>query len=235
MRRKINSYFLNIKKKIKLPARTGTFLVCVLIATLLWIYQNLGQVRIYMVDYPIEFQFDKSVYTSLKSIPETIKIEVKGTGWHILRKIWNIQTPAIKYNLTFPMPTYLLNENLRKQANLVIKDVELLDVITDSLRLDIDRKIKQIIEVKLDLNSLDINKDYEIIGEVNIKPKRIAFEGAERLMKFVPSPYYIKIDKKNITHSIQENIEINIPQDTNQSIKKDEKSIQINISIKKKN
>ncbi|TAE71434.1 MAG: hypothetical protein EAZ85_10855 [Bacteroidetes bacterium] len=235
MRPKVKSYLSSIRKKIKIPERTGTFLACVLIATLLWIYQNLGQIRTYPIDYPIEFVFDKTNYVSLKSLPKTIKLEVKGSGWQILRKIWGIQTQKIKYNLVFPIPTYLLNENLRKQASLVVKDVELLDVLTDSLRLDIDKKVKQIIEIKVDSSALDIKKGYEIASPIQIKPKIIAFEGAEKLMKFLSSPYYIKINKKNISESIYENVELKIPQDTNNSIKKDENFIKINILIKKKN
>lgn len=233
MRFRLSSYLNTIQKKVKIPKGTGTFLVCVLIATLLWIYENLGRSRNYVIDYPIEFVYDKINYTSVKKLPENIKLEVRGSGWQILRKIWGIQTPKIKYSLVFPMPSYLLNENLRKQASLIIKDVELLDVLSDSIKLDIDKQFKQIIEIKIDSSHLKIQEGYEIDGNIEIKPKRIAFKGPERLMKFIASPYYIKIDEKNINQSLQKNIEIVIPQDTFKLIKKDENNVQITIKIKK--
>jgi YbbR domain-containing protein len=221
-------------KQALLRSNVKVFLVCILVGFVLWLYNDLYKQTSYVLDYPIQIMFDTDKYIMEKPIPKNIKIEIKGTGWKIFKQIWQAQNNPIKYNLTPPFPLFFVKENLRKQALLSISEVSVLDVFSDSIRVEIDRKIKQIVEIKVDTSYIELKEGYQI-KDIKISPERIAFTGSEKLMRYVNNPYIIQITQKNVNTSIKKEFEINIPQDTLNAIKKDEEKVKIFIEIIKKN
>jgi YbbR domain-containing protein len=226
--------FFQIIKKALLRSNVKVFLLCFIAAVLFWIYNDLRNIRSFIIEYPIEFIYDELSLTTVQNLPKKIKIEIKGTGWQILGKMWNIQKKPIQYPLsTTPLPNYILNENLRRQVNLHLKDVELIDVITDSIKVDIDKKVKKIVEVKIDSSSISIQKGYLISRPIIIEPKRIALTGPEKIMKNISPFLYININEKNIKASFKKTIQLKVPQDTLNIIQKDEEKVNVSIFIEK--
>jgi hypothetical protein len=68
--------------------------LCILAATTFWILNALNKDNYNtIVDYPIQWEFDRENFMPVKPLPESVQIQISGNGWDLLRKYFNLNEP----------------------------------------------------------------------------------------------------------------------------------------------
>jgi hypothetical protein len=81
-----------MKANQNVPERSfqpSKWLICVLAAALFWLLNALNKEGYSVnVEYPIQFSFDDSHYIATTALPRTVRVNVSGDGWNLLRLSW---------------------------------------------------------------------------------------------------------------------------------------------------
>jgi hypothetical protein len=210
------------------------FLICVGGATLLWFVNALTKDRSEVISYPIEFIYDRKQYVEVKPLPSTIRIAIKGTGWQILRKILRIRVKPVQYvleNPAQPIKRYILASQLRRNVTESLKEVRLEDILNDTIPIVMDKKASRVIEIELDSINIPLAKGYRINNSITINPKKITFTGPEKMVRALPSPFYLGVEGLVIDDNFEKMIRINIPSDTHKLIQKNTNEVLVKFDI----
>ena len=115
----------------------------ILAATTFWFFNALNNSEYTTtINYPIELSYPGSdSLLVVGSLPRTVRINVTGGGWNLIRKTLGNRYGALKIDFNAPTDTrYLLGNSLTPLINDQIPTVHLNSVITDSLHFHIEQK-----------------------------------------------------------------------------------------------
>ncbi|OYX23746.1 MAG: hypothetical protein B7Z16_01895, partial [Algoriphagus sp. 32-45-6] len=90
--------------------------LCIAAATTFWILNALNKDNYStIVDYPIEWEYDRENYMPVKPLPESVPIQISGNGWDLLRKYFNLNEPPFIINLAEPSSrNFILTSELKR-------------------------------------------------------------------------------------------------------------------------
>ena len=76
--------------------RWKTILLCIGAAVVFWFLNALSKVYTTEIDYPVSFVINTSQVVFEKSPPSTLRIEVKGSGWRLLRYLTHLNVHPVE-------------------------------------------------------------------------------------------------------------------------------------------
>ncbi len=210
------------------------FFTCFICATLLWFFNALNRSRSEIIDYPIEVVYDAQKYIALEQPPRSIRLKVNGTGWQILWKIIALQTEPIKISTSSLLNTnrtYLVLNDYRDEINTQTKGVILEGIITDTIPLKLDKRIKRRYFVKVNPFDIDLKTNYKLIGGIDIFPKQITLEGPETYLEKIANPYPLIIPERNISKNFEQNVTLDLPVQKPELIKTSSNVINVKFKV----
>jgi len=205
-----NKSFLKISSK-KL-SNLKVVVLCILAATTFWILNALNKDNYNtIVDYPIQWEFDKQNYVPVKPMPESIQIQISGNGWDLLRKYFNLNEPAFTIILAEPSSKkYLLTSDLKRPLGEFITPTLLEGLLEDSIFFQIDRIITKKLTPVLDSTSYTLEKNIEIDGKVRFVPGQIELKGPTSVLDSFKGKFPVKIEEKNIDGNFKKTVQIDL-------------------------
>ncbi len=217
---------------------------CLFLSTLLWFTLELNKEQSIEVKYPIEFQYNDSLFIPTTPLPEKIRIIIKGTGWQVLSKYFGFSGNAVNYNIdnllrsyvdyakggkTFVLPASSQNQaKLRKS----LEDVELQAIVADTLHLTFDRRIRRTLPLSI-YHERALADNYQIEGDVTINPKYVVFEGPEKMVKSLADPFVLDIPDRNIDGKYENTVPITLPESQAKLIVQDKSSARVSFGVAK--
>ena len=176
-----------------------TFLVCIVVATTLWVFNYLQKEKSEQVSYPITFRFNDKKYMALDTIPKNISLSLKGSGWQILRKMLRFGIKPIVMDISpesqMKQP-YLPKNELEDEIQKVLQHVKMDKPLKDTIKFAMDHRYKRVLHLAVDSLKLDLPRDHRVISAVKIYPELVAIEGPKKLVKALPNPY--TLDMTNV-------------------------------------
>jgi len=114
--------------------RWRTFFLCIGAAVLFWLLNALNKVHTTEVDYPVSFVTDESGVTLAKILPSTVRLEVTGSGWRLLRYLLRLNVQPVQ----LPVAKISKRGQIRRERLCSIfakklKDVEVRSVLLDKV------------------------------------------------------------------------------------------------------
>jgi hypothetical protein len=112
--------------------RWRTFCLCVGGAVVFWLLNALNKVYKTEINYPVSFTIDESGVSFAKELPSTLRLEVTGSGWKLLRYVVHLNVPPVQ----LPVSQVVRGGKIRKDRLYSIfakrlKDVEVHGVLLD--------------------------------------------------------------------------------------------------------
>ena len=169
--------------------------ICLLAATIFWIMNALNKDGYSQkISFPLQFSYNDSLYTPTQPLPEKISVNVSGNGWNLLRKAFALDITPIKYLISKPLKTKLLNTgSLADSLSEYIKDVRINYVVADRFELEFDRKISKDFTVKVDSSNISLKDNYVITSLINVNPRTITLTGPESVLEEMGSSILVKV------------------------------------------
>ncbi|MFL3000541.1 MAG: hypothetical protein ACJZ0Y_00045 [Cytophagales bacterium] len=201
---------MRIKNPLSLISQPKIFLYCLLVGSLIWVFNELNNRTNVTIFYPINFQYDNpESLVILEPIPDFVEISINGTGWNLLRNLLKINIREAEYKLNNPAQTkYLLSSSLIPNISESLEKIGLNYVVTDSVFFNIELKKTKSLILKLDESTIKLRDNFKVVSDITISDDSIHINGPESLINNLPDEYLVEIKENNINRDFNSNIRI---------------------------
>lgn len=185
-------------------------LLSLLGATTFWFFNELNKEYTTRLIYPLQFNFDRENVVLMQPLPESIKVDVSGGGWNLLRRTFILFNPT-PLTIELDNPT-LIRFYSRSTLLPVVRDqlseLKVNYLMTDTLYFHIEEKLSKKVAVQIDSAAIQMREDYRIISAMTTSLDSVEFIGPKSFIDSLQSPFVIRILEKSIDDDFDENIDI---------------------------
>lgn len=221
-------------RRLLLSKKVGTFLICLSIASLLWVVHALNRNYKYTLRVPVAFLNLPTNKLLVGELPEYLDVEIKASGLKLLfislKK--NISEVVVDFNL--------LKNNAKSQAysirngnfnlqNSINFDVEILKIRPDTLFFSSKKGVSKLLPVKANLK-VNCKPGYSIISKTNITPAYVSVTGDSVDLIKMDTVYTYFLNLKNVHQNYSDAIALKKPYS---SINYNVKNVQLKFSVDK--
>ena len=206
--------------------------ICLLAAIIFWIMNALNKEGYSeKISFPLQFSYNDSLYIPSQPLPQKISVNVSGNGWSLLRKAFAFDVTPIRYTISKPLKTKLLNTgSLTDSLSEYIKDVKINYVVADRFELEFDRKISKDFIVKVDSSHISLKERYVITSLININPRTITLVGPESLLDEMGSTILVKVPTRRLQENYDDEIALPLPKNALIKTNKDRVTVSFEVA-----
>lgn len=200
------------KEGIRLNKRVVTFLFCLLVSTFFWVMMSLSKEYTIELNFPVSYINIPSHKVITNTLPETIDIEIKSSGFNLLIykfkrnketlliDIKDAKALAIKNN--YYLLTNLRIDKITSQFN---NDIKVIKIYPDTILFNFNKKITKKVPVKsnLKINFDNVNQHCDAI---KLSPEFIFISGSANLIERIN---YVETEPK-ILNSVEDSLTIKL-------------------------
>ncbi len=234
-----NKLYIRIKR-ILLNKKIVAFLICIVIASFLWIINALNRTYTKTIAVPLKFiNLPKNKALS-SELPKYIQADVKASGAkllfidfkknekEIIIDLNNLSSKQLKLN-NLSINTALSIGNLSKLFN---TKIELIKVKPDSIYFSFGRSYQKIVPVIADLQ-IDFDTLYNYGDKVKISPSSLTLFGDSLLLSSIDEVKTEKIVLNNLNKTINQKATIVLPEEFEERIGISQKEVNLDINVDK--
>jgi YbbR domain-containing protein len=219
-------------KNSQLKTDYKAIFICLLAAIIFWIMNALNKEGYSeKISFPLQFSYNDSLYIPTQPLPQKISVNVSGSGWSLLRKALAFDITPIKYTISKPLKTKLLNTgSLTDSLSEYIKDVKINYVVADRFELEFDRKISREFRVKIDSSNISLKDRYVITSLINVNPRTIILEGPESVLDEMGSTILVKVPTRRLQENYDDEVALPLPKNTLIKANKDRVTVSFEVA-----
>ena len=207
-------------------------IICLLAAIIFWIMNALNKEGYSeKISFPLQFSYNDSLYIPTQPLPQKISVNVSGSGWSLLRKAFAFDITPIKYTISKPLKTKLLNTgSLTDSLSEYIKDVKINYVVADRFELEFDRKISREFRIKIDSSNISLKDRYVITSLINVTPRTVTLTGPESVLDEMGSTILVKVPTRRLQENYDDEVALPLPKNALIKANKDRVTVSFEVA-----
>lgn len=207
--------------------------LCVAAATTFWVLNALNKDNYStIVDYPVQWEYDQKNFIPVKSLPNSIQIEISGNGWDLLRKYFNIGGSPYLIQLNTPAEKkYLLTADLKRSLGEFITPTKLQNVLGDTIHYQIDRIVTKTLRPVLDTLGYSLEKNIALEGKVNFIPDQLEITGPSSVLEAFDGKYPVALNATKIDSDYSGKVSLTVDESLAKLVQLKQKEIQVSFSV----
>ncbi len=218
------------------PERSSNLKVvvlCVVTAATFWLLNALNKDDYTtVVNQPIFIAYNSDEYMAVEEVPSTVKIEVHGNGWDLLKRHLQISVTPLTLNLEDPSrQDYLATDNIRRQLSDHLSSTELVSVVQDTIFYKIDKIVSKKIEVVLDTTESILANYHEFGPEINIDPPSVMVTGPISKIDQLQGKIMVSLQEDNIQQNFSKLLPIELDKEQSSFLTLDEETVQVSFEV----
>lgn len=221
-------------RRLLLSKKVGTFLICLSIASLLWVVHALNRNYKYTLRVPVTFLNLPTNKLIVGELPEYLDVEIKASGLKLLfislKK--NINEVVVDFNLlknNAKSQAYSIrNGNFNLQGSINF-EVEILKIRPDTLFFSVNKGNSKLLPVKANLK-VDCQPGFSVTSKVNITPAYVSVSGDSIDLKRMDTVYTYFLNLKDVHQNFSSSVQLKKPYS---SINYNVKDVQVNFNVDK--
>ena len=193
------------------PYRLRVILLCAAAATTFWFLNALNKQHTTTMNYPLQFLYDEQKYVEVETLPAEVVINVSGIGWNLLKNSMGIKITPLQIPLVNPqdqkkiaasaLPSYISEQ---------LSDFQLNYVLTDTLRINLDRRAEKYVHLSVDTSALVLGEMFMLGSPVTITPDSVLIRGPLQLVDNVSDTLLLNLGEEPITQTIEKKVQIQL-------------------------
>ncbi|MBC6366321.1 YbbR-like domain-containing protein [Algoriphagus sp. AK58] len=209
--------------------------LCIIAATTFWILNALNKDNYNtIVDYPIQWEFDRENFVPVKPLPESVQIQISGNGWDLLRKYFNLNEPPFSIILAEPSERkFILTSELKRPLGEFITPTQLEGLLEDSILFQIDRIVTKNLTPVLDTAGYSLGKNIEIDGEITFLPKQISVTGPSSILDSFDGKFPVILNENRIDNNFTKKVTLELDKNLAQLVQIEQKEIEVQFDVVK--
>ena len=206
--------------------------LCLMAATVFWFFNALNKNYSANINFPVSFEYNQENYMPETELPSSVRLNVSGLGWDLLRKSSGLKVPPLIIPLERPTEIRkIVGSTLPALLATQLEGFQINFVLTDTLHIDIDEKVRKKFRLTVDSIQRYLHRDFGLFGDVTITPDTVWIEGPKRIVNALPKVLTLALPKRNINKDFKEEVEIIFK--NNQSVKRDPPVIEVSFEVEK--
>jgi len=186
--------------------------LCFITATIFWLFNALNKTYSTSIRFPLQFEFDQSKFAPVGQLPQTLLINVKGTGWDLFRKYFGVKVPTLIIPIERPAETRkIVASTLPVKLATQMGSTQINHIVLDTIRLHIEPRIFRKFPLVIDTTQLQFKDNVARISKVKIAPDSVDLSGPVSIIHDMPDPIILKLKEGRIGTNFREEVEIEIP------------------------
>ena len=182
-------------------------------ATTFWFFSALGKDYNYRIEYPIEFVFDKDSLVAVKPLPDYVDIDVSGGGWDLFRDSFWFGSDPIIIELENPAAIrYLTRPTILPIVSDQLDEFRINFLFTDTLYVDIDRKVSKKITLRIDSLAVSMDQDHRIVSPISLTPDTAIIYGPTSFIDTLGSEFMVNLDADEIDKTFNRFVKLGLPE-----------------------
>ncbi|MEO9872770.1 YbbR-like domain-containing protein [Ekhidna sp.] len=181
-------------------------------ATTFWFFSALGKEYSYRIKHPINFVYNSDSLVAVKPLPDFVDIDVSGGGWDLFREsfwftepiVFELDNPAAIRYLTRPTILPIISDQL--------SEYRINFLFTDTLFIDVDRKISKVVNLKIDSAQISMDADHRIISAISLTPDTARIYGPTSFIDTLGRDFFIPLDADDIDKSFDRFVKLGLPE-----------------------
>lgn len=206
------SYWREIANSL-IPSFGGNWRVvvlCILLATTFWFFNALNKSDYtYRLDYPLAFVFDDSVYIATKTLPKSVRLEVSGGGWDLLRRSLGFELAPLEVSLADPENSrYILGAALNSQLGERLSELRITNILDDTLNISLERIVNRKVRVVIDTFNIALAEDFRLKNTPILSPDSVTVRGPKSFVEALPNELYLEINERNVNTDLTTSVNL---------------------------
>ena len=207
--------------------------LCFLAAATFWVLNALNKDNYTtVVDYPVEIIYDTEEFMAVDKLPSRVKIEINGNGWDLLRKYFKFNETPFLIEINNPSTkNYLLTSEIRRSLSENISPTNLVSIVTDTLKFNIDKVVNRKIKIVIDTTANTLAKNHRIAGKIKIDPATVNVKGPTSILQKLNGEIRVGLREDKINASFDKIIPIELPEDFKSYLTLEEESVHVQMDV----
>jgi len=210
----LKSRLSKFKSRLKFNRPENLRIVALSIATaaVFWLFNALNKEYDATIGYPITWEFNPEEYIVVDEVPTSIKINVKGLGWNLVRASLGLKVNPITIQLNNPAANRKIpGVSLTNRVDDELEELQLNYILDDTLYLNIDYRRSRTFAVYIDSANISLAENYRIITPINYDIHLLEIEGPSDLLNQNRSDsFLIAVPDQQINNNFSDEIEFEI-------------------------
>jgi hypothetical protein len=186
--------------------------LCFITAAIFWLFNALNKTYSTSIRFPLQFEFDRSKFAPAGQLPQSLLINVKGTGWDLFRKYFGVKVPILTIPLSRPAETRkIVATTLPVMLSSQMGNIQINHVVLDTLRLELEPLIYRKFPVVVDTTALNFKENFARISTVTITPDSVDISGPVSVIHDTPDPIVLTLTDNRLSGNFRDEIEVDIP------------------------
>ncbi|HCW08486.1 MAG TPA: hypothetical protein DGG95_14100 [Cytophagales bacterium] len=178
--------------------------LCILAAIVFWLFNAFNKNYSANIKFPIKFEFDGEKYIPADHLPQNVNVNVNGIGWEIFWNHIGWKTPQIILPLEQPADIKkIVASTLVPVVASQIGNLKVNFIVTDTLRIKIDRKISKRFKLYADVSNIEFNDGFGRVSPVVILPDSVLLEGPESHVRNIKDSIVLSVSANNVNENFR--------------------------------
>lgn len=205
-------------------------MLCIFAATIFWFFNALNKTYTTNINFPVRFDFDRTNFVPVSSLPSDIRVNVTGNGWDLFKRSTGVKSVPLEIPLGRPAEVKkIVGSTLPVIFSNQVDALEINFVLTDTLYVDVEPKAGRWIKLAMDSLQFNLRRGYGLTSEILLEPDSVFIEGPLRLISAFKEPVQLKLRQRNIDEDFQEDVELDIPM--SDVIKRDPPTVSVQFDV----
>jgi hypothetical protein len=206
--------------------------LCLFAATVFWFFNALNKNYSANISFPVSFDYDQEKYIPVRTLPASIRMNVSGLGWDLLRRSSELKVPPLVIPLERPTDVQkIVGSTLPALFSTQLEGMQINFVLTDTVYVDIDEIFRRRFSLQVDSVSQYIDHDYSVVNDISIIPDTVWLEGPKRILSSMPKVLPLALDKKEIDKDFSDEVEVVL--NHSELIKRNPPVVQVSFKVEK--
>ena len=183
--------------------------LCLSSATVFWFFNALNKRHSANISFPIVFDYNHENYVPVSDLPSSVRINVSGLGWDLLRKSSGLKIPPLVIPLEKPSEIRkIVGSTLPALFATQLEGLQINFVLADTLHIDIDELVRKKFALRIDSIRKYLHPDVGVFKEVNFNPDTVWITGPKKIVNGLPNIISLTLPKSNLSKDFNDEVEI---------------------------
>jgi hypothetical protein len=205
--------------------------LCLLASTVFWFFNALNKTYTTTLTFPLEWQYNTDNFIPVEPLPQTVKINVTGIGWSILRHNFGVKSPALVIPLERPNEVKkIVGSTLPAWLTPQLNDLQIKYVVNDTLFVSIEPIQGKFVKLIIDPKQLNFRSGYGISSTASIVPDCVFVQGPASWIASIKNKYVVTTNNKKIDENVESVWPIQWP---HESVTSEPARVQVSFQVQK--
>jgi YbbR domain-containing protein len=199
-------------------------------AAIFWLFNAFNKSHSSTIRFPLHFEYNSQRFVAVQPLPHHISINVKGSGWDLIRRSLGIKLPELIIPLERPLDTRkMATSSLTPILISQLGGLQINFMVTDTLYVQLDEKISKTFHLTADLSKVSFREGFGSSGTPDVNPDTVVIDGPRSIVTKIPDTILLPVTGNQISKSFQDEVEV--PLFNSVSIKRNPPVISVRVEV----